>query len=121
MSVATEVIITVVRSRTRLLGLALLVLLVWGTALAGPALAVEGEGGPPEVHERPDLEEVGTQSETAREFFPDPYEAPSVYQYFIWPLLLIGGVVVLLVLILYLVWQPAFADERRKRREKRRR
>lgn len=84
--------------------------------VAAPALAVEE--GDPAQHEAPTIEEVGTQSETAREFFPEAYEAPPVFDYFLW---ILGGAALLVtiaVLLLYLVWQPRFAEERRTKRRR---
>lgn len=79
--------------------------------LAGPAAATEAGG--PVRHELPSLEEVGSQSDTAKEFFPDTYEEPSVFPWFGYPLLIGGLLLTVWVLLSYLVFQPRFADERK--------
>lgn len=80
--------------------------------LAGPAAAVEEEHGPVQ-HELPSIDEVGTQSDTAKEFFPDTYEEPPVFPWFGYPLLAGAGLLCIWVLLSYLVFQPRFASERR--------
>lgn len=107
-----------VRSRRRIAVLCCVLALSALSAVAAPAFAVEEEGAP-SGQQMPGIDEVGTQSDTAREFFPEVYEPPSVYDYFIWPLLILGVVIVLGVLLLYLLWQPAFAHERRTKRRRR--
>lgn len=95
----------------RLLGAVLLAVLVF-TALAGPAVATEEHGGP--VHEElPKFEELGTQSDTAKEFFPEPPEEPSVFPWFGWPLMIGALLLSLWVLLSYLVFQPRFDKERK--------
>lgn len=92
--------------------LALLVALLGLFLIGGPAWAVE-EGEDPEHRELPSIEEVGSRSETALEYYPEPYEAPSVFPKMAIPLLVAGGVILSVWLLLYLVWQPRFAEERR--------
>jgi hypothetical protein len=99
----------------RLLGVITLVLLLSCTLLAGTALAVEEEDGPPEHQELPTIDEIGTGSETAEGFRPEPYEQPSVFPAFIFPLMLGALVLLLIALVLYLVWQPRFAEERKQK------
>lgn len=100
----------------RLLGVAITTLLALAL-VAGPAVAVE-EGGP--VHrELPSIEEVGTQSELSREFFPDEWEAPTVFPWFAWPLLGLAGFLALYVLVVYLFFQPRFAAERKQKAKRR--
>lgn len=96
----------------RLLGVATLVALLTVGLLGGAALAVpeeEGGGHAP----LPSLEEVGTQSETAREFFPEPAETPVFTDFLLYPLLGVGLLAALVILTLYLKWQPSFEEERR--------
>jgi hypothetical protein len=88
-------------------------------ALALPAAAVEEDGtGGSAVHgqELPTIDEVGTQSETARQFFPEPAEEQPFAEALIYPLMGIGLLAVLAFLVLYLRWQPAFGAEDRARR-----
>jgi hypothetical protein len=101
----------------RLLGVVFTALLALAV-FAGPAAAVEE--GAPEAHELPSLDEVGTQSEIAQEFFPDAWEAPTVFPWFALPLLIGAGLLALYVLVVYLFFQPRFAEERRAKSKKRR-
>lgn len=95
----------------RLLGAVLLAVLSVA-ALVGPAGATEEHGGP--VHEElPTFDELGTQSATAREFFPEPPEEPPVFPWFGWPLMIGALVTTLWVLLSYLVFQPRFEQERK--------
>lgn len=99
----------------RTLGVLAAMMLLGGLLLSAPALAVEAEDEGAEETELPSMEEVGTQSERAREFFPEEYEQPSVFPFLIYPLLGVGVLVVVGVLVLYLVWQPRFSEERREK------
>lgn len=95
----------------RLLGAVLLAVLSI-VGLIGPAAATEEHGGP--VHaELPKFDELGTQSDTAREFFPEAPEEPAVFPWFGWPLMVGALVTSLWVLLSYLVFQPRFAQERK--------
>lgn len=96
----------------RLFGVALLAALVGMLSFGAPAWAVE-EDEAPEHREMPTIEEIGTRSETALEHYPEPYEAPSVFVKLALPLLIAGGVIAAVWLLLYLLWQPRFAEERR--------
>lgn len=102
----------------RTLGVVAAVMLVGGLLLASPAFAVEAdedvEEAPGET-ELPSMDEVGTQSERAREFIPEMYEQPSLFPFMIYPLMILGGLVIVVVLVLYLRWQPHFAEERREK------
>lgn len=97
------------------LALGLLMVLVAAPAAAGEAGGggEEGGGAPAEDME---MEEVGTGSETAKEFRPEPFEQPALFDWFIYPLAAIGIIAVLVVLGLYLYWQPQFGRESQKRR-----
>lgn len=98
---------------TRLFGvLTLLVVLAFG-ALALPAAAVEEGGGD---HELPPIDEVGSQSDIAREFFPEPAEEQPFTEFLVYPLLAVAIIVVLGFLFLYLKWQPSFDDDKASRR-----
>jgi hypothetical protein len=103
----------------RLSSVALVALLMCTAVLAVPALAVEDEEGAPEQQELPSMEEVGTQSETSRGFFPEEFESPTALAPVLWSLLIGGIVVVLIALTLYLLWQPRFAEERKQKRARR--
>lgn len=103
----------------RLLGVPLLVLVLLSLA-ALPALAVEeledpGVTGVEEQEPLPDIDSIGTQNETSRQFFPEPYEEPSLFPPILFGLLIAGGVIATVLLIMYLLWQPRFAQERQKK------
>lgn len=102
----------------RLLGVVLLaVLSVAG--LVGPAAATEEHSGPVR-HVLPKLNEVGSQSDTAKEFFPEAPEQPPVFKWFGWPLMVGAVVTSLFVLLSYLVFQPRFAQERKAKAARKR-
>lgn len=104
----------------RLLGVVLLAVLAVA-GLAGQAAAVEEEGGHgPVIHELPGIDEVGSQSDTAKEFFPDAYEPPPVFPWFGWPLLILGLGTAIWVLLSYLVFQPRFVQERKAKAARKR-
>jgi hypothetical protein len=102
----------------RLIGVSLVALLSVGL-LAGAALAVEEEGGGGHGP-LPTLEELGTQSEVSRGFFPEEAEKPVFTDFLLYPLLVGGLVVAFILLVLYLKWQPTFAEEREKASARRR-
>jgi hypothetical protein len=102
----------------RLIGVSLLAVFA-GLLLAVPAAAVEDEDAPPPIRDYPSIEEIGTRSETALDFYPEPYEAPSLFPKIAIPLLGVGGLVTFAVLVLYLLWQPRFSDERRSQQGRR--
>jgi hypothetical protein len=101
----------------RLVGVGTLVAVLVLATLSLPALAVEdeeGEGAGGYRGPLPALEEIGTQSETSQRFFPEEAEEPVFAPFLLYPLLILGFVVALIVLLLYLRWQPTFAEERKK-------
>lgn len=98
----------------RLAGVVSLVAVLLLGLLVVPALAVEGGEEPEEHGPLPELSEIGTQSETAQQFFPEEAEEPVFADFLIYPLLGVGLLVTLLVLTMYLRWQPTFAEERQK-------
>lgn len=93
-----------------ILAAALAVLLA--VTAAAPALAVEGADE--EVELPASIEEVGEDNEVAQQFFPEEYEAPSLFAPILYPLLIAGSLIALVLLVLYLVWQPSFSRERDK-------
>lgn len=101
----------------RRLGVFTVVVVVLIAAMAMPAAAVEGEGGG-HGHEDKEMEEVGTGSETAKEFRPEPFEQPQFFQWIVYPLAALGIVVALAVLGLYLLWQPEFGREAEEKKKK---
>lgn len=109
----------------RLIGVPLLALLLL-SLVALPALAVEedledpGAGTVEEQEPLPDIDSIGTQNETSRQFFPEEYEEPSLFSPMIYGLLVIGGIIALVLLVMYLLWQPRFAQERRRKAKGRR-
>lgn len=97
--------------RPRLLGGTLLLVVLLALVAAAPAGAVE-DGGPEGGAELPSIENVGTGSEVAEEFRPEPPERQPFTDALLWPLL--GGSLVLafVILVLYLRWMPRFSQER---------
>lgn len=110
---------------TRLLAAAGLVLVLGVTAFAMPAAAVEEgaaqegeeqEHGPAPHHgDLPGIDEVGSQTEVAREFFPEDAEEQPFTEAFLYPLLAIGILATLVILVMYLRWQPEFSREQEER------
>lgn len=100
----------------RLLGVLVMVLLTF--AVAAPVAAVEeGEELEVEHEELPSYDEIGSGTETAKEFRPEPYEEPTVFGPMLYPLLIIAFVAVTVVLGLYLWWQPNFSQEREAKKQ----
>ena len=93
----------------RLLGVLALAVTLSLALLGGAALAVEDE-------ELPTIDEIGTQSETAREFFPESAEEQPFTEALVIPLLVVGFLGVLVIGVLYLKWQPEFDREDSGRR-----
>ncbi len=84
---------------------------------AGPVLAVEDA---PAVGEEAEpvptsLEQVAQDNEVVAEFLPEPYEQPSVFPPILYALLGVGLVITVALLLLFLLWQPRFAQERAAR------
>lgn len=105
----------------RLLGVLMVVLMA--LALAAPAMAAEAGGdeeGDIEVEEEklPSYEDVGSGTETAKQFRPEPYEQPTLFTAILYPLLIIAFVAILGVLGLYLWWQPRFSQEREAKKRR---
>jgi hypothetical protein len=57
-------------------------------------------------------------SQRAQEYFPDPYQEPSFFQWLSLPILLGGLVIAGVLLAAYLWWQPKFAAERREKQRR---
>ena len=108
---------------TRLVGVASLAVLLLLGVLGGAALAVEeDEELPPHLDpevEMPSIDEIGTQSETAREFFPEEAEEQPFTEALVYPLMVVGFLALLIIGALYLKWAPDF--EREQERSGRRR
>lgn len=97
--------------RARLLGVVtMLVLLLAG--LAAPAMATEARREPPP------LEELGTGSEISQRWFPEGAEEQPFTEALVFPLAVLGVGASLVVLVLYLRWQPRFAQERKEKRRR---
>lgn len=95
----------------RQLGVVLVIALLLTGLLGGVATATEGG-----AHEVPEYSEIlESSSDTAREFLPEAYERPGFFDWFVYPLLGVGVLATLAVLLRYLVFQPKFAEEDRKR------
>lgn len=97
-----------------------LVLVVAALALfSGPAWAVEGEGGAPEeTGPAPGIDEIGTQNEVSGQHLPEAAEPPPFMRFLYVPLVVAGIVISLVLLLMYLAWQPRFAEERRSKRRR---
>jgi hypothetical protein len=104
----------------RLVGVVSVVAMLTVGLLAGAAMAVEEEGGGADYGPKPTLEELGSQSETSRGFFPEEAEEPVFAPFLLWPLLAVGLIASLVILTLYLRWQPGFEEERKKATARRR-
>jgi 4-amino-4-deoxy-L-arabinose transferase-like glycosyltransferase len=102
-------------------GLVLFLVVLASVALAAPrALAVE-EATPAAgaEEERLTYEQLrNSSSQRAQEFFPEPYEEPSFFQWISFPVLIAGLVIALVLLGAYLWWQPKFAAERRQKQRR---
>ena len=103
----------------RLAAVLALIVAVLGLA-AMPAAAVEGEGGtaPAEDSEPLTIEDIGSNNEVSNAFKPEPAEAPPFMRFFYVPLIIGGFLIVGALLMLYLTWQPRFAEERRSKRRR---
>jgi hypothetical protein len=49
---------------------------------------------------------------------PEPYQEPSWFRWFKIPLVLVGILMAFTLLTLYVLWQPKFAGEHRRRRRR---
>lgn len=90
---------------------------------AAPALAADAgaEAEAPTEQEQgpaPSIDEIGTQNEVSSQYLPEPAEQPPFMRFLNWPLMVVGLLVALIMLLLYLLWQPRFAEERRSRRRR---
>ena len=111
----------------RLLGAALLALLLVITVLPAAASAVEDTGTqtgaqptPAEGAEAegpPSIEEIGTDVARSEGFFPEEYVSPSWFQWALYPAIVIGVIMTIGLLLYYLFRQPSFAAEREKSRK----
>jgi hypothetical protein len=101
----------------RMLALMLVVLAL--LAVSTPAARATEEATAPAGEERLTYEELQRDSsQRAQEFFPEPYEEPSFFQWISLPVLLGGLVIAGLLLFAYLWWQPRFAAERREKQRR---
>lgn len=94
--------------RLRLLGGSLLAVLLALLAI-GPVAAVEEDH---DDHALPSIEEVGTGSEVAEQFRPEPPERQPFTDALLWPLLAGALVLAFVILLLYLRWMPRFSQEK---------
>jgi hypothetical protein len=105
-----------------LLGALLLALLLAGLGSVGVAIAAEVEPTPTEGAVQhsplPSIDEIGSRTDIAKQYFPEPYQEPSWFQWALFPLLIVGILVTLTALFAYLVWQPKFASEQKKKRRR---
>ncbi|MGH8903460.1 MAG: hypothetical protein ACRDYA_17750 [Egibacteraceae bacterium] len=105
----------------RLLGVALLLaLLLCVPGPVGIATAAEPEPdeGAGEHSPLPSIDEIGSRSDIAKQYLPEPYEEPTWFQWALFPLLIVGVLATLMVLLAYLVWQPKFANEQKTKRRR---
>ena len=99
--------------------LALVLAVVALVAVSAPAAWATEEATAPAQEERLTYEELQRESsQRAQEFFPEPYEEPSFFQWISLPVMLGGLVIALLLLFAYLWWQPKFAAERREKQRR---
>lgn len=96
----------------RLFGVLTLLVVLLAGALALPAAAAEG----PNLRDLPPLEEVGSGSEVARQFYPEPAEEQPFTEALVYPLLAVAIIAILMIGFLYLKWQPSFGQEGSRRR-----
>jgi hypothetical protein len=108
--------------RTARLAVVLAGLLALMSVAALPAAATEAasEGGaaPTEDAEHLTVEDIGSGSDTAEEYKPEPTEAPPFMRFFYIPLIIAGFLIVGALLMLYLAYQPRFAEESRSKRRR---
>lgn len=102
---------------TRLFGVLSLVAVLGLAVLATPAFAVEDDEGtgPAVPYDKPSIDEVVTDSEASRQFLPEEAERQPFMDEFIFPLLILGVIIILVVGVLYLKWQPDFDRQSGKR------
>ena len=89
-------------------GAVLLLAVLLAGGISGTAAATEAEA--PQYSEI-----VENASSTAQQFLPEPYERPGFFDWYVFPLIILGGLAVALVLFRYLLWQPRFAEEEEKK------
>jgi hypothetical protein len=106
----------------RLLGAMLLLALLFSATLGpvGIVTAAEPEEseGASQQAPLPSIDEIGSRTDIAKQYLPEPYQEPSWFQWALFPLLIVGILVTLTVLFAYLVWQPKFASEQKKKRRR---
>jgi hypothetical protein len=105
------------RRVTVALVLALLSLLTLAGGPVGSAFATD-EGAPAQQQPLPTIDQVGSQTDIAREHLPEEYVEPGWFQWVYFPLLIVAIVAIAVVLFAYLAWQPKFADEQKKKRRR---
>jgi hypothetical protein len=93
----------------RLVGVLLLALLLFQAvpAYATEGAPAEGEAPPPEYSEI-----CNPENKAVYENCPQEYEQPTVFAAILWPLLGLAGLAAIALLLMYLWWQPRFAQER---------
>jgi hypothetical protein len=104
----------------RLLGALLLAVLLCMLGPAGIATAADPEAseGVGERAPLPSINEIGSGTDIAKQYLPEPYQEPSWFQWALFPLLIVGVLVTLGALFAYLVWQPKFASEQKTKRRR---
>lgn len=87
--------------------------------LAGPASATEGEAvAPAEDNQHLTIDDIGSNNEVSNKYKPEAAEAPPFMRFFYLPLVIGGFLIVGALLMMYLAWQPRFAEERRSKRRR---
>lgn len=88
--------------------------------LAGPAWsATEGEAvAPAEDDQHVTIDDIGSNNEVSDKYKPEAAEAPPFMRFFYLPLVIGGFLIVGALLMMYLAWQPRFAEERRSKRRR---
>ena len=99
--------------------LALVVAVLALVVICAPEARAIEEATAPAEEERLTYDQLQQESsQRAQEYFPDPYEEPSFFQWISVPVMLGGLVIALLLLFAYLWWQPRFAAERREKQRR---
>ncbi|MGH8898183.1 MAG: hypothetical protein ACRDZ4_14480 [Egibacteraceae bacterium] len=106
----------------RLLGVMLLLVMLCALGPVGIATAAQqpgASGGAGEHAPLPGIDEIGSRTDIAKQYLPEPYQEPSWFQWALFPLLIVGVLATLTVLFAYLVWQPKFAGEQKTKKRRR--
>ena len=97
----------------------LAVLIVLLAAFSTSVSATEAEStAPAEEGPAPGIDQIGTQNDVSQQYLPEAAEPPPFMRFFYVPLVIGGIVIIVALLLMYLAWQPRFAEERRSKRRR---